>query len=68
MDDLSDDLKQALCHLGDEPTITVVPWGMIRELIARGLIESHGSAGVRFTESGRKLFHELRGEPPKRNL
>jgi hypothetical protein len=66
--DMPVELKDALCHLGDEPTIKVVAPGLIRELISHGLIEATHAGGVRFTVAGRTLFNELRGDWPARNL
>jgi hypothetical protein len=63
--ELPDRLKNALCHLGNDPTTTVVTWGVIHELIDHGMIECQGGE-IRFSEAGRKLFHEIRGTWPKR--
>lgn len=40
---------------------------MIHELIARGLIERQ-AGNICFTEAGLKLFQEIRGSKPKRNI
>jgi hypothetical protein len=67
MDHLPLNLKDALCHLGDEPTMPVLTADLIRELMSRGLIEATHAGGVRFTVAGRMLFQELRGTWPNRN-
>jgi len=65
--DLPGHLRHALTCLGDDPTITIVSWEMIHELIARGLIERQ-AGNICFTEAGLKLFQEIRGSKPKRNI
>lgn len=66
--DLSDNLKDALGRLGDNPTPAAVTDDLIRQLISQGLIEKTPSGGIRFTDLGKQVFRDLRGTWPKRNV
>ncbi len=65
--DLPDPLKQALCRLGENPTVEVVTDDLLRQLIALGLIEATHAGGVRFTDAGKQEFRKLRGTLPDKN-
>jgi len=56
---LPDDIKRALGNLAGDAVARLPTAALIRELLSRGIIEStHG--GLRFTESGRRIFREVR--------
>lgn len=66
--DLPDNLKDALGRLGENPTDDSLTDDLIRQLMSHGLIEKTQSGGIRFTELGKKIFRDLQGTWPKRNV
>ena len=57
--ELPDAMRRALDAFAREPTAHIPTADLIHALFARDLIEwTHG--GIRFTEHGRRIFHELR--------
>jgi len=57
--ELSAQLKAALMKLGDIETADI-PSHCVAELLLLDLIEWQAGAGIRFTENGRRVFHQLR--------
>jgi len=58
--ELSIELRDALIRLGDSGGPDAIPDHCMAELLLLDLIEWH-SSGIRFTEPGRRIFHEVRG-------
>lgn len=66
--DLPDHLKDALRRLGEDPTEGFDDGDLLHQLTEYGLIERTSGGGIRFTELGKKIFRDLRGTWPKKNL
>ena len=57
---IPDKLKSALGSLARKPSVNIASGDLIREMLARDLIEWKAGFGIRFTAEGRRIFNEVR--------